>query len=172
MLTIRRETSNTLPTPEHPEHGDQRSTSQASRSSRNGQISQPNLVPSHSQNHQTPSGELHCKQCTDKSKNLNTLIPKSHLGNLPTLHEPNQEVQIDFAGLIPNESNNDTYTMTSVDRYSRYPTEIVLPICDTSTAIKHLQNYCEFHAYHAISAAIRPNLLKPSHLTSYAKIKT
>ena len=86
-----------------------------------------------------------CKQCTDLGINLNSLIPKSDLGNLPKLLKPNQEIQLDYAGPIPNESNNDTYILVAIDRFSRYPSAIVHPNCDKPTTINFIQKYCEFH---------------------------
>ena len=86
-----------------------------------------------------------CKQCTDQGKNLKPLIAKPNLGNLPKLVEPNQEIQIDFAGPIQNEFNKDVYILVAVDRFSRFPSAIVHPNCDTPTAINFLQKYCEFH---------------------------
>ena len=38
-----------------------------------------------------------CKSCTDQGKNLKPLLPKSQLGSLPPLTEPNQEIQMEFA---------------------------------------------------------------------------
>ena len=86
-----------------------------------------------------------CKQCTDQGKNLKSLFPKSDLGCLPKLLEPNQEIQLDYAGPIPNESNNDTYILVAIDQFSCYPSAIVHPNCDATTAIDFLQKICEFH---------------------------
>ena len=86
-----------------------------------------------------------CKQCTDQGKNLKPIIPKTDLGKLPKLLEPNQEIQLYFAGPLPNESNNEIYILVAVDRFSRYPSAVVHPNCDASTAIDFLQKYCEFH---------------------------
>ena len=38
-----------------------------------------------------------CKSCTDQGKTLKPLLPKSQLGSLPPLTEPNQEIHMDFA---------------------------------------------------------------------------
>ena len=86
-----------------------------------------------------------CKQCTDQGKNLKPIIPKSDLGKLPKLLEPNQEIQLDFAGPLPNESNNEIYILVAIGRFSRYPSAVVHPNCDASTAIDFLRKYCEFH---------------------------
>ena len=49
-----------------------------------------------------------CSDCIKKGKNLKPIIPKQSLGILPTLTEPNEEVQIDFAGLIPFREHKET----------------------------------------------------------------
>ena len=46
-----------------------------------------------------------CRHCIDKGKNLKALISKNNLGLLPPLVEPNQEIQMDFAGPIPYKEN-------------------------------------------------------------------
>ena len=42
-----------------------------------------------------------CKHCIEKGKNLKPIITKNNLGILPNLVEPNEEIQLDFAGPIP-----------------------------------------------------------------------
>ena len=42
-----------------------------------------------------------CRKFIDKGKNLKALVPKTQLGHLPILTEPNQEIQMDFARPIP-----------------------------------------------------------------------
>ena len=86
-----------------------------------------------------------CQPCIKIGKNLKPIIPKPKLANLPSLHEPNEEIQIDFAGPIPDEQNNDSYILASVDRFSRYPHAIVYHNCDTDTAKKYLEKYIKFH---------------------------
>ena len=59
-----------------------------------------------------------CKQCTKTGKNLKPIIPKNKHTSLSTLSEPNDEIQMDFAGPITN-NNRDTYKLLTIDRYSR-----------------------------------------------------
>ena len=49
-----------------------------------------------------------CGDCIKKGKNLKPLTPKNFLGILPKLSEPNEEVQLDFAGPIPFRNINKT----------------------------------------------------------------
>ena len=82
-----------------------------------------------------------CHHCTEKGKNLKPLIPKTQVGNLPPLSEPNEEVQMDFAGPIPFKDNAlSNYILVTVDRLSRYPHAEVFNNCDSKTAIEYLDS--------------------------------
>ena len=87
-----------------------------------------------------------CKHCIEKGKNLKPLIPRTNLGSLPTLVEPNEEIQMDFAGpiLFKNNTQNN-YILVTVDRLSRYPHAEIFNNCDTNTAIEYLESYCKIH---------------------------
>ena len=87
-----------------------------------------------------------CRQCIDKGKNLKALIPKTQLGQLPSLIEPNQEIQMNFAGPIPYKNiRQNNYILVTVDRLSRYPNAELFHNCDTGTAIDYLEQYCKIH---------------------------
>ena len=88
-----------------------------------------------------------CKQCLDQGKNLKPMIPKSGQGAIPKLSEPNEELQLDFAGPILDmkNNNNEHYILAAVDRFSQYPSAVVHTNCDTQTAIEFLNQYCKFH---------------------------
>ena len=87
-----------------------------------------------------------CRHCTNKDKNLEAIIPKNQLGNLPKLKEPNEEIQMDFAGPIPykNKTQND-YILVTVDILSRFPHAETFHNCETETAIEYLEKYCKLH---------------------------
>ena len=87
-----------------------------------------------------------CEECTNQGKNLKPLMSKQNLGKLHTLEEPNEELQMGFAGPIPFRNHVDNYyILVTNDRYSRFPTAQVYKNCDTSTAIDYLEEYCKFH---------------------------
>ena len=79
-----------------------------------------------------------CQPCIKIGKNLKPLIPKNKTSELPQLMEPNEEVQLDFAGPITDEQHKESYILASVDRYSRYPHAKVYHNCDAETAIEYL----------------------------------
>ena len=41
---------------------------------------------------------INCSECTSAGKNLKTVIPNSQISELPPLSEPNEELNLDFAG--------------------------------------------------------------------------
>ena len=87
-----------------------------------------------------------CKHCIEKGKNLKPIIARTNLGSLPTLVEPNEEIQMDFAGPIPFKNNTqNNYILVTVDRLSRYPHAEIFNNCDTNTAIEYLESYCKVH---------------------------
>ena len=86
-----------------------------------------------------------CQPCIKIGKNLKPIIPKNKTSELPPLAEPNEEVQLDFAGPIIDEQRKESYIIASVDRYSRYPHAKVYHNCDAETAIEHLNQHINFH---------------------------
>ena len=73
-----------------------------------------------------------CIACLSCGKNLKYQIPKNESGNLKTLTEPGQEIQIDFTGKSHNKKlNGENQILVAVDRFSRWPT---VKICETSEA--------------------------------------
>ena len=83
-----------------------------------------------------------CRQCIDKGENLKALIPKTKLGQMPSLIEPNQEIQMDFAGPVPyKNTTQNNYILVTVYRLSRYPNAELFHNCDTETAIDYLERY-------------------------------
>ena len=80
--------------------------------------------------------------CIRKGKNLKTIAPKNSLGILPKLSEPNEEVQLDFAGPIPfREHKQNYYVLVLVDRLTRYPHAEVFKDCDTQA--REIELFCK-----------------------------
>ena len=50
-----------------------------------------------------------CPPCVKIGKNLKSIIAKSTTSQLPTLIEPNEEIQRDFTGPISDKNNKDTH---------------------------------------------------------------
>ena len=56
-----------------------------------------------------------------KVKNLEVISRKQQFTALNGVVEPNEEIQLDFAGPLPDENNKEVYILVGVDRFSRFP---------------------------------------------------
>ena len=82
-----------------------------------------------------------CPSCRAAGKNIITQIPSTKKNNLEILTEPNQEIQLDFAGPIKSKSRGDVYILVAVDRFSKWPTAQVCKSAGTRTVLKFLTEY-------------------------------
>ena len=55
--------------------------------------------------------------------------------------EPNEQVQLDFAGPLPDEFNKDAYTLVAIDEWSKFPTAKVVSNKTADIAFKFMQHY-------------------------------
>ena len=55
--------------------------------------------------------------------------------------EPNEEVQLDFAGPLPDELNRDAYILVANDKWSKFSTAKVVSNTTADIAIKFMQRY-------------------------------
>ena len=55
--------------------------------------------------------------------------------------EPNEEVQLDFAGPLPDELNRDAYILVAIDKWSKFPIAKVVANTTADIAIKYMQRY-------------------------------
>ena len=53
--------------------------------------------------------------------------------------EPNEEVQLDFVGPLPDELNRDVYILVTVDKWSKFPTAKVVTNTTADVALKFMQ---------------------------------
>ena len=83
-----------------------------------------------------------CPSCRASGKNSTTQLSSTEKNNLEILSEPNQEIQLDFAGPIKSETRGDVYILVAVDRFSKWPTARICKITDSRTVLKFLRKYC------------------------------
>ena len=82
-----------------------------------------------------------CPSCRAAGKNITTQIPSTEKNNLEILTEPNQEIQLDFAGPIKSKTRGDIYILVAIDRFSKWPTAHICESTDTRTVLKFLTRY-------------------------------
>ena len=113
-----------------------------------------------------------CRHCTDKAKNLKAVLPKTQLGSQPNLVEPNQEIQMDFAGPIPfKENTQNNYILVTADRLSRYPHAVTFHNCDTEKAINYLERYFKQHGIPRSIRCDRAQAFKAKEFEIFCKHK-
>ena len=89
-----------------------------------------------------------CKASTEIGKNWKPVTPHCKWSPLPKCIEPNNEIQINFVGPIINEKSIKEYFITSVDRYSKYPTvEREKNASSTNVFIKFFNIYIYIYIY-------------------------
>ena len=74
---------------------------------------------------------------------VRTLLRKSRQrkNSLEVLTEPNQEIQLDFAGPIKSKSRGGVYILVAIDRFSKWPTSQICKSTDTRTVLKILTKF-------------------------------
>ena len=82
-----------------------------------------------------------CPSCRAEGKNIVTQIPSTEKNNLEILTEPNQEIQLDFAGPIKSKTRGDVYILVAIDRFSKWSTAQICKNTDTLTVLKFLTKY-------------------------------
>ena len=95
-----------------------------------------------------------CKFCTEIDNNLNSVIPHRKWTPLPKCSEPNDEINLDFGGPILNEKGIEQHFITSIDRYSKYPTAEIVNNASGQNVIKFLNNYIYIY-HHGVPRTVR-----------------
>ena len=83
-----------------------------------------------------------CPSCRASGKNLVTQLPFTKKNKLEILSEPNQEIQLDFAGPIKSKTRGDVYILVAIDRFSKWPTAQICKNTDSRKVLKILMKYC------------------------------
>ena len=86
-----------------------------------------------------------CIECVKAGKNLKPLSNHNTLGKLPTVVEPNQEMELDFAGPLPLVWGTNKYILSCVDRFSKFPSAQITSSTSTKSIINFLSKYIALH---------------------------
>ena len=80
-----------------------------------------------------------CKQCTEQGKNLKPILGNNSSFQMEPVVEPNEKIQLDFAGPLRDELNRDAYILVAIDKWSKFPAAKVVSNTTADTAIKFMQ---------------------------------
>ena len=86
-----------------------------------------------------------CKECREKGENLKVISDHSHFTSLDAVVEPNEEIQLDFAGPLPDENDKNVYILVGVDRFARFPSAKVVTNNKADTIIRFMQTHIVNH---------------------------
>ena len=84
---------------------------------------------------------INCTKCTQTGKNIKSIIPTTQISELPPLFEPNEEINLDFAGPPDNNWGNNKYILLCIDRFSKFPSAKITSSTSSNTVIEFLQDY-------------------------------
>ena len=79
--------------------------------------------------------------CTEQGKNLKPILGKQISLQLEPVVEPKEEIQLEFAGPLPDELNEGANILVAIDRWSKFLTAKVVSNTTADIAIKLLQRY-------------------------------
>ena len=88
---------------------------------------------------------INCSECTSAGKNPKTVIPNSQISELPPLLEPNEELNLDFAGPLDSYSGSNKLILLCIDRFSKLLSAKITSSTSTKTVIEFLQDYIFLH---------------------------
>ena len=102
---------------------------------------------------------INCTQCTQTGKNIKSIIPTSQISELPALPEPNEELNLDFAGPLDNNWGKNKYILLCIDRFSKFPSAKITSSTSSNTVIEFLQDYFYLHGI--------PNSIRVDHASCF-----
>ena len=88
-----------------------------------------------------------CTQCIMAGKNLKVLLGTNKTEKLPILTEPNEEVDLDFAGPLDKSWCNSKYLLLCIDRFSKFPSAKVVNNTSASSILTSMTDYFHLHGF-------------------------
>ena len=88
-----------------------------------------------------------CIQCIKAGKNLKVILGTSNTEKLLILSEPNEEVDLDFAGPLNKNWGNSKYLLLCIDYFSKFPSAKVVNITSASSLLSFMSDYCHLHGF-------------------------
>ena len=79
-----------------------------------------------------------CILCTEIGKNLEAVIPASKYEPFVNCSEPNEDIQLDFGGLITSQKDQDIRFLACIDRFSKYSTMAIFDKANEINVVKVL----------------------------------
>ena len=100
-----------------------------------------------------------CTQCTQTGRNIKSIIPTTQTSELPALSEPNEELNLNFAGPLVNTWGKNKYILLCIERFSKFPSAKITSSTSSNTVIEFLQDYFYLHG--------NPNSIRVDHASCF-----
>ena len=81
-----------------------------------------------------------CPQCTEFDNYLKSNASFNSSQPLTPLSGPNEELQLDYAGPLPDSVGNFIYILVAIDWYSKYPSVTITQSAGSKKIIKFLES--------------------------------
>ena len=112
-----------------------------------------------------------CPQCTNFGKDLKANTSFNSTKPLPLLSGLNEEIQLDYAGPLPNSAGNNIYILVTIDRYSKYPSAMNARSTGGKKITKFLKTYIQHHSIPRSIKTDQYSVLKIGLFKHFAKTK-
>ena len=89
----------------------------------------------------------HCIQCIKVCKNLKVNLGTNNIEKLLNLSEPNEELDLDFAGPLDQNCGNSKCLLLCIDRFSKFPSAKMVNNISTSSILSFMSEHCQLHGY-------------------------
>ena len=89
----------------------------------------------------------HGKNCIKAGKNLKVILGTNNTEKLTILTEPNEEIDLDFAGPLDKNWGNSKYLLLCIDRFSNFPSAKVVNNNSASSVLSFMKDYWHLHGF-------------------------
>ena len=88
-----------------------------------------------------------CIQCIKAGKNLKVILGTNNTEKLPILSEPNEEVDLDFAGPLDKNWGNSKYLLLCIDHFTKFSSAKVVNNTSASSILSFMSDCCHLHGF-------------------------
>ena len=86
-----------------------------------------------------------CIQCLKAGKTLKVILDSNNTEKIPVLSEPNEELNLEFAGPLEKNWGNSQYLLLCIDRFSKFPSAKKVNNTSASSFLTFMSDFCHLH---------------------------
>ena len=89
----------------------------------------------------------YCNRFIKAGENLEVILGTINTEKLPILSEPNDDLDLDFAGPLDKNWGNSKHLLLCIDRFSKFPSVKVVNNTSVSSLLLIMSDYCQLYGY-------------------------